>query len=120
MEKFAKRTSKLVKLNIPELSVAIVSDKEMIKLNKQYRKRNKTTDVLAFDYGRQFGGQGEIIICLPQAKKQAKQLKHSLKKELAILLVHGILHLAGYRDEKKKEHDIMMREQDKILTKLNI
>lgn len=111
LKKFAKKVLKLVKLNIPELSVAVVGDKEMIKLNKQHRKQNKTTDVLAFDYG-------EIIICLNQTKRQAKELKHSLKEELGILLIHGILHLSGYDDETKKQSDAMMKRQDKILIKL--
>lgn len=111
LEKFAKNVLKLIKLDIPELSVAIVDDKKIIALNKKYKNHNYTTDVLAFDYG-------EIIICLDQAKRQAKELKHSLKDELTILLIHGILHLSGYKDETKTQRDAMMKKQDKILIKI--
>ena len=118
LEKFAKKVLKLVKLNIPELSVAVVGDKEMIKLNKQHRKQNKTTDVLAFDYGLPFGGQGEIIICLDRAKRQAKELKHSLKEELSILLIHGMLHLSGYDDATKADFNKMTKKQQEVWQKI--
>jgi len=111
LEKFAKRVLKLIKLDIPELSVAVVDDKKMIALNKQYKKHNYTTDVLAFDYG-------EIIICLDQAKRQAKELKHSLKEELEILLIHGILHLSGYDDETKKDFNKMIKKQREVWGKI--
>lgn len=111
LKKVAEKTTKLVKLKLPELSIVLVCDRRMKGFNKKYLKRNWVTDVLAFDYG-------EIIICLPQAKRQAKRLGHSLKKELAILLVHGILHLVGFDDEKPREYDKMIMEQDKIIKKI--
>jgi len=111
LEKFAKKVLKLIKLDIPELSVAVVDDKKMIALNKQYKKHNYTTDVLAFDYG-------EMIICLDQAKRQAKELKHSLKEELEILLIHGILHLSGYDDGTKKDFNKMKIKQEGIWQKI--
>ncbi len=118
LEKFAKKVFKLIKLNISELSIVIIGDARMKSINKKYRHKNKTTDVLAFDYGLQFGGQGEIIICLNQAKKQAKELKHSLKKELGMLLLHGILHLAGYNDQTKRDYNKMVIKQGGIWQKI--
>lgn len=97
-----------------ELSIVIIGDSRMRALNKKYLNKNRVTDVLAFDYGRQFGGQGEIIICLPQAKRQAKKLGHSLKEELKTLLIHGILHLAGYKDKTKKDFNKMIKKQEEI------
>ena len=124
LEKFAKKIlsfdkfeTKILK-KFSELSVAIVDEKKMVILNKQYKKHNYMTDVLTFDYGLQFGGQGEIIICLNQAKKQAKELNHLLKEELGILLLHGILHLAGYDEKTKKMRDKMFKKQNKILKEL--
>jgi probable rRNA maturation factor len=111
LEKFAKKIFKLVKLNISELSVAIVDDKKMIALNTQHKKHNYTTDVLTFNYG-------EVIICLNQAKRQAKELKHSLKEELGVLLLHGILHLKGYKDETKKDYNKMIIKQEGIWQKI--
>jgi len=112
LKEFAEKAIKIVKLkNIEELSLVLVCDQRMKALNKKYKKHDRTTDVLAFDYG-------EIILCLPQAKRQAEELKHSLKEELGILLVHGILHLSGCDDGTKTQRDAMMKKQDKILIKI--
>lgn len=112
LEKIAKKTLKFLMFGKEaEISLVIVEEGRMRNLNKKYRKKNKVTDVLAFDYG-------EIFICLPQAKRQARKLGHSLKKELAILLIHGILHLAGYDDETKKDYNKMVRAQKKIWQEL--
>lgn len=111
LEKVVEKTLKILKIKIPGISIVLVGDAKIKELNKKYRKRNKVTDVLAFDYG-------EIFICLPQAKRQARKLGHSLKKELAILLIHGILHLAGYDDETKKDYNKMVRAQEEIWQEL--
>lgn len=112
LEKIAKSVFKSIKLReIKEISIVIVGDAKIKELNKKYRKKNRVTDVLAFDYG-------EIFICLSQAKRQAKELGHSLKKELAILLIHGILHLAGYDDQTKKDYNKMGKKQDDIWAKI--
>lgn len=114
LEKIGKRTLKILsldKLGMTEISIVLVGDAKIKNLNKRYRKRDKVTDVLAFDYG-------EIFICVPQAKKQAKELGHSLKKELAILLIHGLLHLAGYDDETKKDYNKMVKAQENIFAKI--
>jgi len=113
LEKVAEKTLKILRIKIPEISIVLVSDTKIKELNRKYRKINRVTDVLAFDYG-------EIFICLPQAERQAKQLGHSLKKELAILLIHGILHLAGYDDEKKLDYNKMVKAQNDILLKFKI
>jgi probable rRNA maturation factor len=107
LKKIAKRTAKLVKLKFSELSIAIVDDARMKALNKKHLNKNKTTDVLAFDYG-------EIVICLPQAKRQAKKFNLSTEQELATLLIHGILHLSGCDDTTKKEQEKMFKQQNKI------
>jgi len=113
LEKVAEKTLKILRIKIPEISIVLVSETKIKELNRKYRKINRVTDVLAFDYG-------EIIICLPQAKRQAKQLGHSLKKELAILLIHGILHLAGYNDETKKDFNKMLKKQEEIWEKVTL
>ena len=114
-KKFLERVAKksLNFLNFEEkteVSLVIVGEARMRKLNKKYRGKNRVTDVLAFDYG-------ELFICLPQAKKQAKRLGHSLEQELATLLIHGILHLAGYSDENKEDYNKMVKKQEEIWRK---
>ncbi len=98
-----------------EISLAFVGDAEMKKLNKKWRGKNKVTDVLSFIYEAK-PLVGEIIICLPQAARQAGEGGHSIKEEIKTLLVHGLLHLAGYDHEKSlKEAEQMEKLQNKLL-----
>jgi probable rRNA maturation factor len=103
-----------------ELSVALVGDQEMRPLNAKYRKKNKTTDVLSFsaDPGMTSKGGllGDVIISVEQAKRQAKERNHSLKKEMVTLLIHGILHLLGYDHERsQRQAKIMATLEQKLL-----
>lgn len=111
LNKLAEKIVKSLKIKIPEISLVFVSAGRMKNLNRNYRGINQVTDVLSFDYG-------EIFICLAQAKKQARQMKHSLKKELATLLIHGILHLAGYDDKTKKDYRKLLNKQNKLWQKV--
>ena len=108
-----------------ELSVSFVNDDEIARLNLQYRQKEGPTDVLTFpqsegmemptpekqDYQPLLG---DIIISTPTASRQAEQRGHSLKKEITILLIHGILHLYGY-DHITDEQQGLMNKQEKII-----
>lgn len=112
LKRIAEMAAKIIELKeFKTISIAIVCNARMKALNRKYRGKNKTTDVLAFNYG-------EIIISLSQAKLQAKKLGHPLKEELTILLVHGILHLAGYNDETKTGYNKMFKKQKEVCQKL--
>lgn len=126
----AEKTFKILSIKDKiEISLVFIGNGRMKKLNKIYRGKNQVTDVLAFPEGnypkfivpknfRNF--LGEIIICYPRAKKQAKEFGHSLFKELTILLIHGILHLVGYGDETKKDLKKMEKRQNETLLTLGI
>ncbi|MBY0273988.1 rRNA maturation RNase YbeY [Candidatus Binatia bacterium] len=90
-----------------ELSVALVRDDEMHRLNRDYRGKDRTTDVLAFALreGEATGTQqpgllGDVVISVPTAERQARERGHATERELAELLLHGILHLLGYDHER--------------------
>lgn len=100
------------------ISIALVSSLEMKKLNWRYRHKNKDTDVLSFKVNTE-DTLGEVIICLSRARLQAKEKQHSLKKELQILTIHGILHILGYDHEAStKEAVRQSRAEKQILSKL--
>lgn len=118
-EKWVREIIKIVfgktRISRAEISVAFVGNREIKKLNKQYRKKNKTTDVLSFLYDDE-PLTGEIVICYPRAALQAKEHGWSARQEIKLLLVHGLLHLAGYDHEKSQEEARKMeRLQEKIL-----
>lgn len=110
IKKNAECVIRLLKKRI-NLSLAIVDPSEMRRLNRRYRNKDKVTDVLSFEE------LNEIVICYQQAKKQAKIVGHSIDEEMALLLVHGLLHLLGYDHQGKQENLKMQRLADKIMRK---
>ena len=102
-----------------QISVAFVAAGVIRRLNKIYRGQDKVTDVLSFPFNDEEIA-GEVLICLPQAKKQAKEYGVSSDEEITILLVHGLLHLFDYDHLKKNEAKKMFLWQKKILKNLNI
>ena len=78
-------------VHMAELSIAFVHDATMRALNRRFRRKDKTTDVLTFP--------DEIVISLDQARRQARDEKHSLATEVRYLIAHGVLHALGYDHE---------------------
>ncbi len=106
-----------------EVSITLTDDKTIREINKQWRGKDKPTDVLSFPQEETIGYKykllGDVIISLPYAKKQAEDIGFTLKEEIIRLLIHGILHLLGYDHERSKEDEkIMFDLQDKIFEKV--
>ncbi|MDP3052191.1 MAG: rRNA maturation RNase YbeY [bacterium] len=108
LEKIAGSILKKEKKLDKDLSIALVGSERMRELNKKYRGKNLATDVLSFQYG----DSGEVAICLPQVKKNARRFKFTFKKELARVLIHGILHLLGFNHEKNEKEADKMRKKE--------
>ena len=98
------------------VSIALVSAVEMKNLNRVYRHKDRVTDVLSFTFDSA-DILGEIIICLPQASMQARQKKHSLRKELQVLTVHGLLHLLGYDHELGAKEELRQQQAEQEILK---
>ena len=109
------------------LDIIFVDDKEIKKINKEYRSIDKVTDVISFafednkDLPNNIRLLGSIYICIPKMIEQAQEYGHSEKRELAFLVCHGLLHLLGYDHVNSKEEEkIMFNLQDEILDSLDI
>ena len=111
-EEFLKRVAQEVlgreKQGNRDLSIALVGQGRMRELNKKYRGKNRVTDVLSFPGN----GLGEIVIYLREVKKNAKRFGSTFEKELARVLIHGILHLLGYNHEKNTIEAKKMKEKE--------
>ena len=112
-----------------ELGILITDQERMQELNRTYRGEDHPTDVLSFymaESGEEGGGEseqfvvapdgvihlGEVVISYPQAAIQAQEHRHSVNKELAVLAVHGVLHLLGYdHEDKQQQREMVAREQ---------
>lgn len=121
-----------------EVSISFVDNKEIQTLNKQYRNIDAPTDVLSFpmlEYGEEGSDDealseedyidaeiplGDIVISTEKAIEQSKEYGHSQEREIAFLLVHGMLHLLGYDHMNPEDEKIMFNKQDEILNALNI
>jgi len=90
------------------VSVAFVSEKRIKELNRRYRGKNNSADVLSFRLNQL---EAEIIICPAKAKKQAKDAEYSLQKEILILVLHGFLHILGFDHERSLAK---AREMEKV------
>ena len=108
LKKISEKVLKREKQENKNLSIALVGQGRIRELNKKYRGKNRVTDVLSFPGN----GLGEIVICLREVKKNAKRFGSTFEKELARVLIHGILHLLGYNHEKSEEEAKKMREKE--------
>jgi len=132
---------KIMQVSDQHLSALIVEDAEMRAMNHQYRKINKTTNVLSFPFREgvdeslmelPFQELGDIVISIEKARQEAAELGTALEHRIAWLIVHGILHLLGYDHERSEqdaeqmftlEHDILKRistPRGQTMTKLAI
>ena len=108
-----------------ELGLFIATQERVKQLNRDYLGRDEPTDVLAFSAGEGVEAElppfvpppdgvshlGEVIISYPQAVMQAEEHRHSVEKEIAILIIHGVLHLLGYEHDKP-ELERQMRDRE--------
>ncbi|MCI6343226.1 MAG: rRNA maturation RNase YbeY [Campylobacter sp.] len=94
-----------------DVELVFVSDDEMREINREQRGIDKVTDVLSFPYEQVYGGlMGSVVISTDTASRIAGELGHSIECEIALLFLHGVLHILGY------DHEIdngQMRQKEK-------
>jgi rRNA maturation RNase YbeY len=114
---------RLAKREDAELSVALIGNAEMQKLNARYRHKDYPTDVLSFPAAKNLPPiaplLGDVIISVDKAAEQAKERRRTLDQEIITLLIHGIVHLLGYDHERSaREARIMRRVEKKMARQL--
>lgn len=109
LSRFATRVQRALGI-AGEVNISVTSDDEMQALNRRYRKKNKPTDVLSFP-STMPGIAGDIAVSLQIAAVNAKGLGHSLAEEVKILILHGMLHLAGF-DHEIDDGEMRRRESE--------
>jgi probable rRNA maturation factor len=118
-----------------EVSLVITTQENIQKLNRMYRGINKPTDVLSFYMIPAVGGAkvesssfvvppdgvrhlGEVIISYPQAVIQSQEQKHSVKKEITVLVIHGVLHLLGFEHDTPEQERRMKAKETMVLSQI--
>ena len=120
LSKIAYKALEVLGLNKAELSIVLVSDAQIKRLNKLYRNKDKPTDVLSFHIGEKVNGWlilGDIVISADTAKRQAQELGYSFEEELKRLLVHGLVHLLDYDHELGGEEEKKFFELEEFVLK---
>ena len=100
-----------------DISIVIVNDTQIKKVNKEFLGRSYVTDVISFDLSDE-DGEGkvfELVINAQEARRQAKNRGHSAEAELALYIVHGFLHDVGFDDAKQRAAKRMHQTEDEIL-----
>lgn len=114
VENIARSILKAIKKQNTDLEIIFLSDAEIRPINRKYKHANRATDVLSFD----LGSCGQILISSDMALENSRIFSTPLEKELVLYVIHGILHLFGYDDEKPSERSRMFRKQASILEML--
>src|SRR3990167_2986326 len=118
---WARRILMLQKFDQAELGLLLVNDRQIRVYNRDYRKQDKPTDVLAFPMLEGIGGNlhpyflGDVMISLETAQKEAAEFGRSLPDQILVLLIHGILHLLGYDHERGSQEARRMRRRERLL-----
>jgi probable rRNA maturation factor len=104
-----------------ELSLSLVGDHAIRRLNRTWRKKDKATDVLSFPAGELPRGTpgprplGDVVISLDTARRQSREYERTLESELARYLAHGLLHLLGHDHERPRDAQKMARAEERLL-----
>jgi probable rRNA maturation factor len=109
--------------NIEHLNFIFCSDVYLLKINQQFLKHDTYTDIITFDYGNNHFQKskaitGEIYISVERIKENARKFKTSVNDELHRVMIHGVLHLCGFKDKKVLEKKAMRAQEDIALRKL--
>jgi len=119
LARFARRASHAARLR-GAVNVLVIGSRELRALNSRFRGEDKPTDVLSFPpvLGLADGFAGDVAISADIAAQNARRLGHSAAEEIKILVLHGVLHLAGYDHEH--DHGEMARQEKRLRSFLNL
>lgn len=104
-----------------EASLILVDIDEITRINKEYRNKDYATDVISFEEDDEEDENylGDIFLSVDKAISQSIEYGHSVEREFAFLVIHGLLHLHGYDHMNEEEEKIMFKKQEEILERLN-
>lgn len=100
-----------------QITIVLVNNQQMTQLHQRYKKTHGTTDVLTFDLRETetCALEGDIVICVDEAAHQAAARGHTLRLEVLLYALHGLLHLTGYDDTEPEAAAAMHRREDQLL-----
>ncbi len=100
------------KVTAGDISIVFCSDTYLLEINKKFLSHDYLTDVITFDYSTEKQISGDIFISIDAVRANSKIYKQDFKKELYRVMIHGILHLLGYKDKTKMQKQVMRDKED--------
>jgi probable rRNA maturation factor len=123
LRRHLRAAHRILRPSLAELSVALVGDRRMAQLHQQFMGIPGPTDVLTFPLESGRDGRvtsGEVVVCVPEARRQAGPRGVRVEQELLLYALHGMLHLCGYDDRTDAAFKAMHRTEDRILAQLGV
>lgn len=121
LKKWIVAVIKKKKRKAGELNFIFCSDEHLLGINRQYLDHDTYTDIITFDYSKENPKQpvsGDIFISIDRVGENAEKFSKSFENELHRVIIHGTLHLLGYKDKTKAAKEEMTKEEDKCLKSL--
>lgn len=106
-------------LSSGEISVVLCSDDYLLDVNRKFLEHDYLTDIITFQYPDNQSVSGDLLISIDRVADNAGKFAVSTENELHRVMVHGVLHLCGYKDKKKSDREIMRKREDYYLKKRN-
>lgn len=97
------------------LNYIFTSDESLLKINIEYLKHNTYTDIITFNYNEGKKVSGDIFISVDRVKENAQKFDVSFEEELHRVIIHGVLHLCGYKDKTRTDSDLMRKKENSSL-----
>lgn len=111
------QTAEYEDYKVGKLNYILTNDEILVQLNKEYLRHFTLTDIITFDLSEDEGFlTGDIYISVDRARENAKKFKDSLNNEIKRLMIHGILHLIGYKDKSQSERELMRAKEEYYLS----
>ena len=108
----------LEKKQVGQINFLFTNDEEILKKNIQFLKHNTYTDIITFNYCKDKIINGDIIISIDRVKENAEKFKSDFEEELKRVLIHGVLHLCGYKDKKTADTELMRKKENWALKQI--
>jgi len=117
IKSWVKKIIELEKKQSGQINVVFTNDEELLKMNIQYLNHDTYTDIITFDYTEEKKISGDIIISIERVGENALKLKTDFDEELKRVMIHGVLHLCGYKDKTKADSELMRKKENWALKK---
>jgi len=119
LKTWIKKVIEKEKLSLGEVAYTFCSDDELLKINQQFLEHDTYTDIITFDYREGKVVNGEIHISVDRVAENAGKFKTTFELELHRVMIHGVLHICGYKDKSKLHKEEMRKKEDSSLKLLS-